>query len=163
VSKLTKFLLQHGSLIVECETNSNYYEVCDKKVRVSDHLPGSRDLNDLIIFIPENSKKQYIVALLGKLYIHASFTSLRQFLETWIVIAKGFYKDTEYQRKRHQSMQSSLGLAEAKIEKYKRMISAGLENPMLLNIHYFTKNQQKAIEGFIALNKQNSEIGLSPK
>lgn len=86
MSKLSKFLLSQGELIKECVTNSNYYLIKSKYVRISDHMGISSNTQDLNIYIPKNSKTQYIMVLNGTLYIYNSFTELKQFLLNWILI-----------------------------------------------------------------------------
>ena len=92
MSKLSKFLELHGSVLKENESGSSYYKVGDKKIRVSDHMSPINVPDDMCILIPQNSQKQYIVVFLTNIYIHNSYTSLRSFLESWILISKGYAK-----------------------------------------------------------------------
>lgn len=92
MSKLTKFLLQNGSLVKENSSGSCYYKVAGKQIRLSDHTPPENVIEDLTIILPQGTKKQYIVIFLGHFYIHESFTSVRVFLEHWILLSKGYSK-----------------------------------------------------------------------
>ena len=92
MSKLTSLLLANGILTKASPSGSEYYSISNKKVRISDHLAPIVDTECLNIILPQQTKKQYIVIFMGNFYIHSSFTSLRVFLENWILISKQYAK-----------------------------------------------------------------------
>lgn len=128
MSKLSKFLELHGSVLKENSSGSTYYQIADRKIRVSDHLSTSNIPDQLVILLPENSKKQYIVVLLGKLYIHDSYTSLRVFLETWMVVVKG------YEFKQSVLQNDKIIKLEAQLKESQKLISKQRQELHLLSI-----------------------------
>lgn len=168
MSKLSKFLLQHGTLIADCPTNSSYYRIANTKVRVSNHLPGSENLNDLIIFIPQNSKKQYIVALTGKLFVYNSFTSLRVFLENWALVAEVLEARNTFRNNSFKKMEARMLSLQIQIGQSKQTISElstkliSTQNKQtkgvqpvqgtVLVLDNFTVSQRKVIAAFVKQN-----------
>jgi len=116
-------------------------------VRLSDHLPSSKNITDLFIFIPKNSKKQYIVALKGKLYIHNSYTSLRVFLENWALVADVFTTNEAFKLNMQESLEITILQQRNEMRKMKKILDTSL-----LNFNSFTPKQRVVIEEFIKQN-----------
>jgi len=159
MSKLSKFLELHGSVLKENESGSSYYQISDRRIRVPNHLTSSNIPDQLSILLPENSKKQYIVVLMGKLYIHDSYTSLRVFLETWMVVVKGYeFKQSVLQNDKIAKLEAKLIESNKLIAKLKKeIISPKFQPPVydFTNFNDLTKNQKGAVTRTIS-------IGLDP-
>lgn len=144
MSKLTKFLEQHGSVLETHESGSTYYKLAEKRIRLSDHLALHNDFDILSILLPVGTQKQYIVVLGGKLYIHNSYTSLRVFLEHWMLLAKSATIKAEV-------------IDRSEITKLKKKIALLEQNLLVSNgspFTGFTVPQRNVIASFMKQNKK---------
>lgn len=165
MSRLSKFLLSQGELIKECVTNSNYYLIKGKYVRISDHIGTSTNTQNLNIFIPKNSKTQYIMSLNGTLYIYNSFTELKQFLLNWILIVDNVNYVSEVRtskmldiaRSSQSAMHKDLAKAQKEIELLKNTIVSKSKIKIdTYPLDSFSKGQKAQILQFVkSLKKTN--------
>lgn len=157
MSKLHKFLETHGSVVKETESGSMYYLIGNKTVRVSDHLASVNIADTLGILLPQNSKKYYVVIFLGAIYVHISYTSLRVFLEAWVLISKGYAKRSRIGANELKNLRSKLATAQKSLNTLKDSASKLETTVTIEGLPVFTKGQQKSILGFVKQNKLDAK------
>jgi len=145
MSRLTKFIETVGKVKEHHESGSSYYTIGGTKVRVSNHLASINNLRDLMILLPSNSNKNYVVIIHGRIYTYESYTKIKLFLEHWIMLAEGFatrdkviLNDQEFQlRQQLNKVRQEL----AKIKQKK------------ISLDDFTTSQQNTILNFLSQKK----------
>ena len=152
MSKLSALLLSNGNLTKTSESGSEYYSIVGKAVRVSDHLAPVIVIETLNIIIPQQTKKQYIVIFMGHFYIHNSFTSLRVFLENWVMISKEYTKRLNcLENATIKALNKKLSESETQIRQLQLQIISRVNTPFqvnptnLLNIKDLTIKQKHAL------------------
>jgi len=154
MSRLTKFLDQFGEQILnESGSKSIYYKIKDKKIRISNHLPEHTELNKLYIFIPKSDKNKYIIVLARQLYIYNSFTTLKEFLKSWIIIEDlKFSLEVDKTNERLIRFKKEISCKDKKISELEKRLKNNSEvvdiNLDKCSKSIFTKSQLKQIAGF---------------
>jgi len=158
MSKLSKFLLSHGTLTKVNPSGSSYYSIKDQKIRVSDHLTGLNPDSAINILLPQGTKTQYIVVLLGQLYIYNSFTELRVFLENYIILCKAFsQKKNMLENKKIKEQHDTIVQLNNKINKLSQADSKKEISFKDASLNSLTPAQKIVVVNFIQTNKQNKK------
>ena len=145
MSRLTKFIETIGKVKEHHESGSSYYVIGGVKVRVSNHLASVNNLRDLMILLPSNSAKNYVVIMHDRIYTYENYTQVKVFLQHWIMLAEGFavrdkviLNDESFQL-RAQLNKVRQELAKIKLKK--------------LSMEDFTVSQQNTILNFLSQKK----------
>ena len=77
-------MIENGALVHVDNQTSTYYKFCDKKIRVSDHLPAIFGC-DIYVILPIDSN-QFIVSINGHLTIFENYSKITEFFKNYFLL-----------------------------------------------------------------------------
>ena len=105
-TRFKNFLIENGASVHVDNQTSTYYKYCDKKIRVSDHLPAIFGCNIYVIF-PVDSN-QFIVAINGHLTIFENYSKVTEFFKNYFLLNLCNEECTKSVKKKIKSMKENL-------------------------------------------------------
>ena len=168
-TRFKKFLIENGASVHVDNQTSTYYKYCDKKIRVSDHLPAIFGCN-IYVILPVDSN-QFIVAINGHLTIFENYSKITEFFKSYFLLnlcneectksvekkIKSKYSKALCIEKEKMANEQKNNLKKAKNELIKsfenNLKGIVLEDGKFLKFNAFTENQKKQIINFIDTNK----------
>ena len=172
-TRFKKFLIENGASVHVDNQTSTYYKYCDKKIRVSDHLPAIFGCN-IYVILPVDSN-QFIVAINGHLTIFENCSKVTEFFKNYFLLNLCNEECTKSVEKKIKSKYSKAfciekekmanaqknNLKKAKNELIKKfennLEGITLEDGKILKFDSFTQKQKKQILNFIDFNKPSTE------
>lgn len=172
-TRFKKFLIENGASVHVDNQTSTYYKYCDKKIRVSDHLPAIFGCN-IYVILPVDSN-QFIVAINGHLTIFENYSKVTEFFKSYFLLnlcneectksvekkIKSKYLKAFCIEKEKMANEQKNNLKKAKSELIKRfennLEGIILEDGKILKFDSFTENQKKQILNFIDFNKPSTD------
>ena len=172
-TRFKKFLIENGASLHVDNQTSTYYKYCDKKIRVSDHLPAIFGCN-IYVILPVDSN-QFIVAINGHLTIFENYSKVTEFFKNYFLLNLCNEECTKSVEKKIKSKYSKAfciekekmanaqknNLKKAKNELIKKfennLEGITLEDGKILKFDSFTQKQKKQILNFIDFNKPSTE------
>ena len=168
-TRFKKFLIENGASVHVGNQTSRYYKFCDKKIRVSDHLPAIFGC-DIYVILPIDSN-QFIVSINGHLTIFENYSKITEFFKNYFLLnlcneectksvekkIKNKYSKALCIEKEKMANEQKNNLKKAKNELIKsfenNLEGITLENGKFLKLNAFTEKQKKQIINFIDTNK----------
>ena len=168
-TKFKKFLIENGASVHVDNQTSTYYKFCNKKIRVSDHLPAIFGC-DIYVILPIDSN-QFIVAINGHLTIFENYSKVTEFFKNYFLLnlcneectkslekkIKSKYSKALCIEKEKMANEQKNNLKKAKNELIKsfenNLKGITLEDGKILKFDAFTEKQKKQILNFIDTNK----------
>ena len=168
-TRFKKFLIENGASVHVDNQTSTYYKYCDKKIRVSDHLPAIFGC-DIYVILPIDSN-QFIVAVNGHLTIFENYSKITEFFKSYFLLnlcneectksvekkIKSKYSKALCIEKEKMANEQKNNLKKAKNELIKsfenNLKGITLEDGKFLKFNAFTEKQKKQILNFIDSNK----------
>ena len=168
-TRFKKFLIENGASVHVGNQTSRYYKFCDKKIRVSDHLPAIFGC-DIYVILPIDSN-QFIVSINGHLTIFENYSKITEFFKNYFLLnlcneectkslekkIKSKYSKALCIEKEKMANEQKNNLKKAKNELIKsfenNLEGITLENGKFLKLNAFTEKQKKQIINFIDTNK----------
>lgn len=168
-TRFKKFLIENGASVHVDNQTSTYYKYCDKKIRVSDHLPAIFGCN-IYVILPVDSN-QFIVAINGHLTIFENYSKITEFFKNYFLLnlcneectksvekkIKSKYSKALCIEKEKMANEQKNNLKKAKNELIKsfenNLEGITLEDGKFLKFDTFTEKQKKQIINFIDSNK----------
>lgn len=168
-TRFKKFLIENGASVHVDNQTSTYYKYCDKKIRVSDHLPAIFGCN-IYVILPVDSN-QFIVAINGHLTIFENYSKVTEFFKNYFLLnlcneectksvekkIKNKYSKAFCLEKERMANDQKNNLKKAKNELIKsfenNLKGITLEDGKFLKFNAFTEKQKKQIINFIDSNK----------
>lgn len=172
-TRFKKFLIENGASVHVDNQTSTYYKYCDKKIRVSDHLPAIFGCN-IYVILPIDSN-QFIVAINGHLTIFENYSKVTEFFKNYFLLnlcneectksvekkIKSKYLKAFCIEKEKMANEQKNNLKKAKSELIKRfennLEGIILEDGKILKFDSFTEKQKKQILNFIDFNKPSTD------
>lgn len=172
-TRFKKFLIENGASVHVDNQTSTYYKYCDKKIRVSDHLPAIFGCN-IYVILPVDSN-QFIVAINGHLTIFENYSKVTEFFKSYFLLnlcneectksvekkIKSKYLKAFCIEKEKMANEQKNNLKKAKSELIKRfennLEGIILEDGKILKFDSFTEKQKKQILNFIDFNKPSTD------
>ena len=172
-TRFKKFLIENGASLHVDNQTSTYYKYCDKKIRVSDHLPAIFGCN-IYVILPVDSN-QFIVAINGHLTIFESYSKVTEFFKNYFLLnlcneectksvekkIKNKYSKALCIEKEKMANEQKNNLKKTKNELIKKfennLEGITLEDGKILKFNAFTEKQKKQILNFIDFNKPSTE------
>ena len=168
-TKFKKFLIENGASVHVDNQTSTYYKFCNKKIRVSDHLPAIFGC-DIYVILPIDSN-QFIVAINGHLTIFENYSKVTEFFKNYFLLnlcneectksvekkIKSKYSKALCIEKEKMANEQKNNLKKANNELIKsfenNLEGITLEDGKFLKLNAFTEKQKKQIINFIDSNK----------
>lgn len=168
-TRFKNFLIENGALVHVDNQTSTYYKFCDKKIRVSDHLPAIFGC-DIYVILPIDSN-QFIVSINGHLTIFENYSKITEFFKNYFLLNLCNEECTKSVEKKIKSKYSKALCIEKEkmaneqknnIKKAKNELIKSFENNLegivledgkFLKFDAFTEKQKKQIINFIDTNK----------
>lgn len=168
-TRFKKFLIENGASVHVDNQTSTYYKYCDKKIRVSDHLPAIFGC-DIYVILPIDSN-QFIVAINGHLTIFENYSKITEFFKNYFLLnlcneectksvekkIKSKYSKALCIEKEKMANEQKNNIKKAKNELIKsfenNLKGITLEDGKFLKLNAFTEKQKKQIINFIDSNK----------
>ena len=168
-TRFKKFLIENGASVHVGNQTSTYYKFCDKKIRVSDHLPVIFGC-DIYVILPIDSN-QFIVSINGHLTIFENYSKVTEFFKNYFLLnlcneectkslekkIKNKYSKALCIEKEKMANEQKNNLKKAKNDLIKNfennLKGIVLEDGKILKFDAFTEKQKKQILNFIDTNK----------
>ena len=168
-TRFKNFLIENGALVHVDNQTSTYYKFCDKKIRVSDHLPAIFGC-DIYVILPIDSN-QFIVSINGHLTIFENYSKITEFFKNYFLLnicneectkslekkIKSKYSKALCIEKEKMANEQKNNIKKAKNELIKsfenNLKGITLEDGKFLKLNAFTEKQKKQIINFIDTNK----------
>ena len=172
-TRFKKFLIENGASVHVDNQTSTYYKYCDKKIRVSDHLPAIFGC-DIYVILPIDSN-QFIVSINGHLTIFENYSKITEFFKNYFLLnlcneectksvekkIKSKYSKALCIEKEKMANEQKNNLKKAKNELIKsfenNLEAITLEDGKFLKFDSFTEKQKKQILNFIDFNKPSTD------
>lgn len=168
-TRFKNFLIENGASVHIDNQTSTYYKFCDKKIRVSDHLPAIFGC-DIYVILPIDSN-QFIVSINGHLTIFENYSKITEFFKNYFLLnlcneectksiekkIKNKYSKALCIEKEKMANEQKNNIKKAKNELIKsfenNLKGITLEDGKFLKFNAFTEKQKKQIINFIDSNK----------
>ena len=172
-TRFKNFLIENGASVHIDNQTSTYYKYCDKKIRVSDHLPAIFGC-DIYVILPIDSN-QFIVSINGHLTIFENYAKITEFFKNYFLLnlcneectkslekkIKNKYSKAFCIEKEKMANEQKNNIKKAKNELIKsfenNLKGITLEDGKFLKFNAFTEKQKKQILNFIDSKKPSIE------